>query len=377
MKKVRKIILTGGPCSGKTTLLSAIKNHFSKQFLVFTLPEIATLSIMSGLDINNSNYTNEDSIIMTQERIQFQIDLENYFEKVSKVQKKDVLIICDRGTLDSFAYTNKNVKKEVIKKKNWDFNFLCNNRYDLVVHLVTAAIGAEKYYTLANNKARSEGIDEARRLDNLIAKEWMDHQNMKIIDNTLDGFNAKIDRVINLIGKEIGIKIPKYSQKYLLAKKIDLKFLKKNFGKVFSFVDTINFLENDKRNRVSWIVKRYFKKKQFYSFFIVDRIEDKDTRKRIQTQRTLNRDIYLEFMKKKKSGKSEIVRETHSFILSKNDEVVVCSVENVYVSGKKRFILRLNRDTENNDTSILHDFFDITEDISENPIYFTKNLNKL
>jgi hypothetical protein len=31
-----------------------------------------------------------------------------------------------------------------------------DRRYDGVFHLVTAAIGAEKFYTLANNTARSE-----------------------------------------------------------------------------------------------------------------------------------------------------------------------------------------------------------------------------
>lgn len=32
-------------------------------------------------------------------------------------------------------------------------------RYDLVIHLETAAIGAEKYYTVENNAARKEGIE--------------------------------------------------------------------------------------------------------------------------------------------------------------------------------------------------------------------------
>lgn len=32
-------------------------------------------------------------------------------------------------------------------------------RYDLVIHLETAAIGAEKFYTVENNAARKEGIE--------------------------------------------------------------------------------------------------------------------------------------------------------------------------------------------------------------------------
>lgn len=37
--------------------------------------------------------------------------------------------------------------------------------YDAVFHMVTAAIGAEKYYTLDNNRARTESAEEAARLD--------------------------------------------------------------------------------------------------------------------------------------------------------------------------------------------------------------------
>lgn len=38
-------------------------------------------------------------------------------------------------------------------------------RYDAVLHLVTAAQGAEKFYTGVNNEARYESLDEARDKD--------------------------------------------------------------------------------------------------------------------------------------------------------------------------------------------------------------------
>jgi hypothetical protein len=42
---------------------------------------------------------------------------------------------------------------------------LYSRRYHAVVHLVTAAIGAEKFYTLANNAARSESVEQVCILD--------------------------------------------------------------------------------------------------------------------------------------------------------------------------------------------------------------------
>ena len=52
-----------------------------------------------------------------------------------------------------------------------------DSRYDMVIHMVTAADGAAAHYTLANNKARSEGIEQAIAIDNKIKQVWNGHHN--------------------------------------------------------------------------------------------------------------------------------------------------------------------------------------------------------
>ncbi len=52
----------------------------------------------------------------------------------------------------------------------WDSIQLRDARYDQVVHMMTAASGAEQFYQLANNSARSEGIELARELDTKAAQ---------------------------------------------------------------------------------------------------------------------------------------------------------------------------------------------------------------
>ena len=49
-----------------------------------------------------------------------------------------------------------NMFRTVLDENNWNEVYLRDYRYDLVLHLVTAANGAEKYYTLENNAARKE-----------------------------------------------------------------------------------------------------------------------------------------------------------------------------------------------------------------------------
>ena len=50
MKKIWTFVLTGGPCSGKTTALSIIEQQLSKRgYYVLVVPESATELINSGL----------------------------------------------------------------------------------------------------------------------------------------------------------------------------------------------------------------------------------------------------------------------------------------------------------------------------------------
>lgn len=43
---MKKIVLTGGPCAGKTTVLNVLKQEFAGQILV--IPEAATLLLSGG-----------------------------------------------------------------------------------------------------------------------------------------------------------------------------------------------------------------------------------------------------------------------------------------------------------------------------------------
>lgn len=43
-----------------------------------------------------------------------------------------------------------------------------DNRYDAVIHMVTAADGAEKFYATISGEARYESADQAREKDELL-----------------------------------------------------------------------------------------------------------------------------------------------------------------------------------------------------------------
>lgn len=67
--------------------------------------------------------------------------------------------MCDRGVCDNFAYCSQENKNSIMEETGWSQNYVCNERYNLIIHLVTAAIGAEKFYSLENNEARYENFE--------------------------------------------------------------------------------------------------------------------------------------------------------------------------------------------------------------------------
>ena len=72
------------------------------------------------------------------------------------------------------------------------------DNYDAVFHLVTAAKGAEEFYTLENNTARTETKEEAIKSDDNLIKAWNGHPHFRIIDNSTN-FDDKIKKLLKKI----------------------------------------------------------------------------------------------------------------------------------------------------------------------------------
>ena len=99
---ITKIVITGGPCAGKSTALSWIQNEFvQKGYHVIFINEAATELISNGI----SNVTCESSILFQEALMKLQIEREKiYYEAARKMNKDKILIVCDRGALDSKAF---------------------------------------------------------------------------------------------------------------------------------------------------------------------------------------------------------------------------------------------------------------------------------
>ena len=91
-------------------------------------------------------------------------------------------------------------------------------RYDdAVFHLVTAAKGAEEYYTTANNTARTETPEQAAAADDKLLSAWVGHPHFRVIDNST-GFEGKMRRLVSEISSFLGEpEQGEVKKKYLIA----------------------------------------------------------------------------------------------------------------------------------------------------------------
>jgi hypothetical protein len=72
---------------------------------------------------------------------------------------------------------------QMLDRHAWNLIEMRDQRYDAVLHLVTAAEGAESYYTCEGHAARSEGLEEARCVDLRTREAWSGHPRLYVIEN--------------------------------------------------------------------------------------------------------------------------------------------------------------------------------------------------
>ena len=222
--EISKIVITGGPCAGKSTAMSWVQNAFTQMgYTVLFVPETATELITGGV----APWTCSTNVEFQKCQIKLQIEKEKIFEQAAQTMMPNkVLIVCDRGTLDNKAYMDDIEFVEAVRYIGSNEVELRDN-YDAVFHLVTAAKGAEQFYTTANNSARTETVEEAAALDDKIIFAWTGHPHLRVIDNT-SSFEDKMKNLIGEIASFLGEPEPYEIERKYLIEYPDIKWLESN-----------------------------------------------------------------------------------------------------------------------------------------------------
>lgn len=190
------VVLTGGPCAGKTSLLARLQqqDRIAGMRLLF-VPEAATLLVQRGLVIG------QDVRHFQTETMRLQLLLEGKALLEAATLDEPCVIICDRGVLDGAGYCPPPMFREIVKGLGQDLASLVQ-RYDLVVHLVSAAVEAPAAYTVGNNDARHESLEQAVEQERLTVAAWEEHPN-RVIVSSAQGFQAKLDSAVDCISRSL------------------------------------------------------------------------------------------------------------------------------------------------------------------------------
>ena len=197
---IKKIVITGGPCAGKTTAMGWIKEAFSNHdYTVLFIPETATELITGGVAPwtcgTNAQYQEcQVTLQLTKERV--------FLQAARTMPAQKILIVCDRGGMDNWAYMNEEESQQVLRNLQLTKEEILG-RYDAVFHLDTAARGIQNAYTLANNGARIETPAQAVALDDRTRAAWQDHPYHRIICSGED-FVAKMRSLIQEVSLFLG-----------------------------------------------------------------------------------------------------------------------------------------------------------------------------
>ena len=191
-----RIVITGGPCAGKTTLIGMVGPELVERGrTVHVLEECATEVLAQGL-----TPTTCGSVLAFQRHV---FDRQLAKEEALEGLDPDVVVLLDRGLMDNAGYLPDDELDMLLAERGMTRED-AYARYDAVIHLVSAAIGAEQFFSHATNEHRLEGVEEAIRVDEALMRGWSGHPCLRVIDNE-GTFEDKLERAMAAVLEAAGV----------------------------------------------------------------------------------------------------------------------------------------------------------------------------
>ena len=184
MKKIKRIVFTGGPSGGKTSIIEIICRRYGAK--VVAVPEAATILYGGGFPRKNG----DDAMRHIQRAIYYTVrELEDMFEELEPAP----VHLCDRGTLDSIAYWPEKSDMDFLSSVGSNMGDEIK-RYCAVIHLRPPK--KADVYKLSGS--RIENHREALELDIKIEKAWEKHPRRFIISDEPD-FLTKVEKAVKIV----------------------------------------------------------------------------------------------------------------------------------------------------------------------------------
>ncbi len=350
---IPKIPLSGGPCSGKTTSLSRLRDRLSGLGKIpIIVPETATHIFAAGLSPKVLN----NDLLLQESIFEHQLSQEKFFSDrahvlMTKYNKSPVLIL-DRTLLDIQAYCTKDDWMQLMASKNVTQTQL-NQRYPSTIFLEVAP---PEFYTTENNKERRETYEEAFVLNEKTKNVHLG-THMYIADNS-GTFETKMSHVEAYGLHVIGYPDPIEDEvKYT----VDLQFKPGDIPQDVQWVKstiTQDYLQSDDPDWVKRIRKRVFDDNGIHFTYT-----QKNRHTKVEKEQIISPHEYALLESKHRDLSKQTVRKDRYTFLYKNQYF-----ELDFFMSMSLILLELEKTVVQKEI-ILPEWLPVLEDVTNDPCY--------
>ena len=270
--------------------------------------------------------------------------------------------MCDRGILEQKAYTTDEEFTLLMKEENLS-EVAIRESYDAVFHLVTAAKGAEEFYTLENNATRTESAELAREMDDKTLAAWVGHSKLKIVDNSTD-FSTKMDNLMKELYLLLGQPVPNQIQKKYLVSMPDIDSIlsstlctKSNIVQTY-IMSTDKYKERRIRQRGT---------DGDYIYTLTEKVIIEDSSSSVR-EKNISQGDYISYLANSDIGLHQIRKNRFCFV--DNNRYFELDV---FPFSTTKALLEVKL-TDKNDGIELPSFINVLDDVTDNKNYSTKAL---
>ena len=286
--EITKIVLTGGPKAGKTTIIEELKKYLKyRGYNVICVQETARDLIEGGI----SPFGEYEYILKFQDLVlKMQTSKEATIEEfVKNTYDVDTVIIYDRGVLDNKAYLRCQSDFDLLLKNNSMNEIAFSEKYDLIINLISSSKLGKDYYS--KDESRFEDFNEALDLDYRTTIAWLLSPNIKVIEPT-ERFEDKVLKTIKCVDNCLSKKVEKKYQKEIDLNNSDFSDYNDNNSKTYRVTDYYLDLPN---NNIEYIVtEKEYKSNTSYEFKGIATINDE---KRLITRYLMNKEKFDQMLK--------------------------------------------------------------------------------
>lgn len=204
-RKPFSIVLTGGPCGGKSSILAVIRDRLRKRGMqVIAVPEYATHFFANSDGFQPEWVGTEKEQGLQNIFLAYQVMQEDMFLDFADLNAKPSVLLLDRAALDQKAHTSDSIWQEALRKNHTTEAKLLD-RYDLVVHLGTCAkVGDYEWGPGSNNPGRYHNPEEAAQLDSVCEGAYHAHKQFRLVPH-FPKFQGKVDQVMKYLEDALGV----------------------------------------------------------------------------------------------------------------------------------------------------------------------------